>query len=88
MVVVFGFSLIVPTTACLSYMGHYFIDKQRRGPFIYLFAFSTGIFAVSYTIVCVILLIYSLRIFFKIHQHSSTEEKAIRIFKERVEKNF
>jgi hypothetical protein len=71
-------------TCLLVYGGQYFIDRQRRGLFIYLFGTVAFLFGISFFITLVGLSFYSLKVYIKIHRYSPLEEKATRIFKEKV----
>eukprot|EP01080_Neovahlkampfia_damariscottae_P012179 gene12179-5669_t len=65
----------------LLYVGQYFIDRQRRGVFIYVFGAYLFFDAIVFLLVMTAMVFYSSRIFFKITR--SLEDRAVRIFKEK-----
>jgi hypothetical protein len=75
---------MVITSGLFFYAGQYFIDKQRRFVFIYFLGGLSFIVCIAFFVIILGLALYALRIFWKLNKHSTTEEKALRLFKERV----
>jgi len=74
--------LFIGVSGVLLYSGQYFIDRQRRGPFLYLFGACALFVAIVFGLIMIAMAILSLTIFLKVTR--SLEDRAVRIFKERV----
>jgi hypothetical protein len=71
-------------TGLFFYVGQYFIDKQRRFLFIYFLGGFSFVCGIVFFVIFTGLALNALRIYWRLNKHSTTEEKAMRLFKERV----